>query len=344
MRVTSLDAFADLDQHPDVDARAVLPFTPATTADIAQGIATDAVVYLSSFENAPDAVARMAQGRTLLGNTPEVLSAVRDPWQLREAWRSRGLQVPSLGGGPGDHLLKPLASGGGGGITRWVPGSGIPAGHYVQEYVDGRPGSIAFVASPRGTRLLGLFQQIIGEPAFGASGFRYCGNVLDARPPHGSLLDDARALADSTHTAFDLAGVNGIDVIERDGRLWPVEVNPRWTAAMELLELAHGLNVFALHLEACTTGRLSEFELATESSGRAVGKAIVFARSLVSIAGSSTWLACSWIRDVPRDGTVCRPGEPVCTVLAEGETADACRGLLTRRAEDVYARLAELSS
>jgi hypothetical protein len=96
--VTAVDAFGDLDQHPavrvappvDADGR----FTAGAAARAALAIPSDAVAYLSPFENHPRAVAALARGRTLWGNPPDVLRRVRDPVLVAEALRRRGLPAP----------------------------------------------------------------------------------------------------------------------------------------------------------------------------------------------------------------------------------------------------------
>ena len=85
LRVTAIDAFGDLDQHPSVAALTLAKVHGARRRQAAQGIECDAVVYLSSFENHPKAVATLAQGRALWGNPPAVLRRVRDPLALAQA-------------------------------------------------------------------------------------------------------------------------------------------------------------------------------------------------------------------------------------------------------------------
>ncbi len=66
-------------------------------------------------------------------------------------------------------------------------------------------------------------------------------------------------MANQLTQEFGLRGVNGIDlVIPDDLGVHLIEVNPRYTASMELVERAYGLNIFALHLEALA-GRLPEW-------------------------------------------------------------------------------------
>src|SRR5205814_6462071 len=100
--VTAIDAFADRDQHSSVRAIAVpRPFSPDAAARAAQSIACDAVVYLSNFENHPDAVETLSAGRTLWGNPPGVLRRVRDPQRLARALRERGVNAPEVRLSPG---------------------------------------------------------------------------------------------------------------------------------------------------------------------------------------------------------------------------------------------------
>ena len=70
-------------------------------------------------------------------------------------------------------------------------------------------------------------------------------------PADARLLDRATLLAQEVTRAFGLVGVNGVDFIARRGVPYAIEVNPRYTAAMELVERAYGLSVFDLHARAC---------------------------------------------------------------------------------------------
>ena len=99
-RVTSIDAFADLDQHPNVRALSMTRdfgrrFTAAAVARAGRGVDADAVIYLSPFENHPAAVARLVRGRALWGNSPETLRRVRDPLLVADGLRRRGFEVPA---------------------------------------------------------------------------------------------------------------------------------------------------------------------------------------------------------------------------------------------------------
>src|SRR6187401_1400873 len=76
--VIALDAYADLDQHPSVRALSLprdfgTTFSPEAVVNVARELAGDAVVYLSSLENHPRAVAALTRERALWGNRSDVL-------------------------------------------------------------------------------------------------------------------------------------------------------------------------------------------------------------------------------------------------------------------------------
>jgi hypothetical protein len=164
---------------------------------------------------------------------------------------------------------------------------------YLQERVEGVPGSVLF----DGDTVIGTTRQIIGDPAFGGSGFKYCGNVL-VEPRY-----DVAPLG--------LCGVYGIDFIERDGVAVPIEVNPRYTAAMELIG-------------------------SRESGVGTRGKAIVYARRTVTFGDTRDWLGDDTVADIPMPGTRVRRGQPICTVFADGRDFDTCYAGLVARADRVY--------
>ena len=359
--VTAIDAFGDLDQHRSVRGLSLqrdfaAPVSAQAMAEAARTIDCDAVAYLSNFENHPAAVEMLAAGRTLWGNGPSVLKRVRDPILLARTLRTRGCATPEVheqaaDGRSGSWLVKPLASGGGHRVRPWRPGAPLPRGSYGQKLVDGTAGSVVFVAAGGRAVPLGVSRQLVGEDAFGASGYRYCGSILagggDAQFARGeALATSSCALARTVAEEFALVGVNGIDFVAREGVAYAIEVNPRWTASMELVERAYGLSVFGAHAAACEARVLPEFDLMGEGRpASAVGKAVVFARRDVTVGDTRVWLedddaGAGGVRDVPHPGERIPAGRPICSVFAAGVDAAECHAALVRRAERVYAEIA----
>ena len=366
--VTAIDAFADLDQHRAVRALSMprdfgLSATARRMARASSRVEADAVAYLSPFENHADAVAALARDRRLLGNPPDVLRRVRDPLVLSQTLQRHGIatavvhtrdgaaSAPLARGlgrepdgsvpGPRDWMLKPLASGGGRRVRPWGRTSSmpaVPAGCYLQERIDGIPGSVTFVAAGGRCAVLGVSRQLIGDGAFGASGYRYCGSMMsldvdDWWDGDVRVASGARALAEAASALFGLVGVNGVDFIVRDGLPVAIEVNPRWSASMELVDRVCPVPLMAAHVESCMSETAPRFD--RPSGSGVTGKAVVFAKTDVTVGDTRRWLERDDLRDVPWPGTSIGRGEPICTVFATAPTFVECRAALAARAATI---------
>ena len=342
--VVAVDGFGDLDLRAHARTVAVTRahgrFSIEAAIAAAQDVPRDATCYVASFENHPQAVEALASRGRLWGNTPAVLSSVRNPEELARRLAARGFPAPAVrlsmrdGGAGRRWLVKPRASGGGAGIRSWRGGR-VPTASYLQERIVGVPGSVVFVADGSRAVPLGITRALAGDRAFGATGFTYCGSIL--LDPDEPLTGLATRLAEAVTEEFGLVGVNGVDFVAAHGSPVAVEVNPRYTAAMELVERAYGISIFDLHTRACA-GSLPAFSI-PRHQGATPGKAIVYARRSVTPLGTAGWLADPHIRDVPTSGEPIGPGHPVCTVFAQGRDPERCRGALARRASDLYQAL-----
>ncbi|HUX76018.1 MAG TPA: ATP-grasp domain-containing protein [Anaerolineae bacterium] len=357
--VVTLDYFGDRDQQSLVENHSLLrdfglPFSAGSLLQASRTLDSDcrlaAVVYISNLENHPGVVEELAQGRVLLGNAPDVLRQVRDWHTLRAFCHDAGVACPTtlLPGEESEAdptvrwLRKPVRSGGGHGVRRWA-GEPLDENHVLQAYVEGRPASAAFVADGRRSVVIGLTEQLIGRGELGATRFAWCGNILPLplQPADSvAVLEKVERMTAQLTRRFGLRGVNGVDLVVADGpdgRPHPflVEVNPRYTGSMELVERAYGLNVFSLHLEAMA-GRLPGFSLADHLhlQDRYLGKGIVYARRTVTLPETAGWTERDR-RDVPFPGERIEAGHPVCTVLAEGEGREPCWNRLLASVEEV---------
>jgi predicted ATP-grasp superfamily ATP-dependent carboligase len=346
--VTAVDPFGDRDLREV--AEVILARAPAgesygalQAARAAAGVPAQLAAYTSNFENYPEALAPLAQGRRLLGNPASTLARIRNPIELTRVLHRWGLptpesrtRAPQPGSSRISWLLKPRRSGGGHGIRRWSLGQPVPRGMYVQERIAGVPGSVSFVANGTSAVLLGLSRQLVGEPDFGVHQYRYCGSFLGSRQAplfsrQAELLARAAEAANVLTREFHLVGLNGLDFIARNGIPYPTEVNPRYSSSMELVERSTGITLFELHARACE-GTLPQ----EPSVGNAVhGKAVVFARREVEIDELPKSTA-GWIADIPHSGERIARGRPICTVFAEAHTVALCRRLLGARAAAVY--------
>jgi uncharacterized protein len=358
-RVEALDAFGDLDLQALVKGHSLKrdfhrPFSAAALLTASRQLTYDGVAYTSNLENHPEVVRQFAQDHPVLGNPADVLARVRHWPTLSALLAQAGFRVPktiypgamSADSSTGAWLCKPLASGGGHGVSIWH-GEGMPAhGFMLQEYVAGPVGSAAFVANGRECVVIGLTEQLVGLAEFGAVDFGYCGNLLPLNlagaPVIGpALLAQVQEIAALVTREFGLVGVNGLDFVLSHGRVCVIEINPRYSASMELIEWAYQLPIFDLHVQACQRGVLPVFDLAPRLPERAFyGKAILYAERDAVAANTPQWLDRG-IRDVPVPGENLAEGSPICTLLAREPTRDRCFASLVSQAErlkgEIYA-------
>jgi predicted ATP-grasp superfamily ATP-dependent carboligase len=347
-RVWAADGFGDLDL---ATAAELLPLGVVRQGEAARAAARAArqapaaathAAYAGGLENWPEAVTALARGRRLIGNGPAVLRRTRDPLLVARALARRGLAVPETRASPPDGaggrwLVKPRRSGGGHDVRPWRSGEPVPRSAYLQRRIAGEPGSVVFAADGRRAAVLGVSRQLVGDRAFGATGFRYCGSLLavggaSVFERHPEIVRQATVLATAVVEEFGVTGVNGVDFIARAGVPMPIEINPRYAASMELVERATGLSIFAAHEAACGGTLLSP---RGPRRPAVFGKAIVFAPRAIVVGDTRRRLGDRTVRDIPRPGERIGRGRPVCTVFASARSAGACYRALRRRAAGV---------
>jgi predicted ATP-grasp superfamily ATP-dependent carboligase len=351
--VVALDRFGDLDLQRLCPSVSVLRDLGgrggmASLVDAAEEIGAPSVTYGAGLENQPGLVARLAQGRTLLGCSPRTLRRVRDPLVLGASLRAAGLAYPpTFGAADAPRLAdrsrrwlrKPVRSGGGRGVREWRGGA-LHGEVLVQERISGLACSAAAVANGRSAVMLGVSEQLVGRRALGARGYAWCGNVVPPRldgAERQALAAAAQAVCAHLAADFELRGLFGVDFVWARDRAWVLEVNPRPTGSLECLEAAHGVGVFAAHVASCA-GRLPSIA-PNPRPPRAAGKAILFATEDVRVGDTRTWSARG-IRDVPHPGERIQAGHPICTLISVQDTPHAVLADLETRAAGLRAELA----
>ncbi len=250
-------------------------------------------LYTGALENHAALVEEIAALRPLIGNRGDALRRARDLVYWTSALREHDVSAPRIALSPEavpdepKWLVKPLHSGGGAGI-RWFrrDASAEERQHgqrpvVYQEYVEGTSLSAVFVATDGEAVLLGVTKQLLGRSwrdALGAGAveqfdhrgrtdFHYAGSV----GPYllsDDLIRQANTIGRVLAAECDLVGLFGVDLVMAGGRLWTIEINPRYTASIEVLERASAVRTTSrrrsrllcvqAHVDACTRGILPQ--------------------------------------------------------------------------------------
>ncbi len=309
----------------------------------ALGLPSRPWLYTGPLENYPERVERISEAHLLCGNAAQTLRCTRDPLRVVDLLRNQGLphlEVRTDDWGlprDGSWLVKPIASAGGR-LIQHLDHATLPPAEpsYFQRFLDGPSHSALFLSQQGCAELVGVTRLLRGNCE---SPFAYRGNIgpsLVSAP----MISSLRRLGTVLSSAFSLVGLFGIDYIERDGEPWLVEINPRYTASVEVFELATRRMLLREHLGA---SGMHMAEPPSAGKPRAettiapvVGKAILYAqRNLIAPEIEIDDPRCRDlftvppIADVPWPGTTIAFGEPILTVFATGQDAQECEYRLT---------------
>lgn len=328
-----------IDLFADKDLMAVASVSNISLAEYPMGLVQAveqfplhwSVIYTGGIENHPQVYRAIEQQRPVWGYThPNPLhgNSIRNPKFLDALAAEHRLHRPkhSWNDSPnrGVWLIKPLASAGGRGIQYWSPNEPVSPSHYLDEFLEGVPFSAIFLNNKQGTRYLGCSRQLIGTPWLHApSPFSYCGNIGPIQLDSSS--DDYILHLGSILTKHDpfLAGLFGVDLIMNDNQIYLIEVNPRYTASVELLELASGQSYIAKHVQ---TYHESFGSKQSSTSVQLIGKAVYYAPSDCVFPHEAPYFNQQiddlWripqCADIPTAGTQFAKGQPVLTLYAQG--------------------------
>ena len=337
------DAYADLDLsgcEPYLFTTSFNEATPGVTPAEFQAIVGQTPwIYTGPLENAPGWLEQAAMKSTCWGNTAETNRAVRNLACLAPAINHQNFQVtvPEIlplsqpPDKPNGWLFKPADEAGGWSITgarAWISqGRHRSMSHacgYFQKRVEG-PSFGATIASD-GTEavVLGLCRSLHGAPG---RQFAYAGSVGPTRShAFASILPRLTRLARWLCRRTNLRGLWNIDLVLDDRKKsWHLlEINPRPSASMEVLELAVQRPLFRIHQMIFEQrhewlGEAKQLaHLIVQARGQ-IEKRVIYAekefRASVEVAQRlqpDLWKQSRWA-DLPRPGTRIGAGLPVMT-------------------------------
>ena len=223
--------------------------------------------------------------------------------------------------------------------------------YILQEYIEGINVSSSVLSSHNDRKSL-INTKLITEHDLGNKSFEYSGNVLpldenSLKMFNGSrtknlddedleknnfniddLNDEMKNTSEDLIREFNLIGSNGVDyVLDKNGELKVIEINPRFQGTYELVEKVMEINLLDAHIKACE-GELIEIP---PIEGYAVKK-IIYARKQVNIGN----LNIPNVYDIPYQGVKIEKDQPLVTLISQNNNLKTAIEDIKIAEEEVY--------
>ena len=290
---------------------------PEKIADIASRHPVDALIVTSGAEDIGTTI-------PLCGTPPAKVERFLDKLEIQRFFEGLDVPVPPLTDSY-PVMIKPRRGAGGWRNTvaraeeelrRWEEAwPDVP--YIAQELVDGIPSSVSCVADGHRARAIAVNRQILRGAGERAHGF--AGSITPLSHP---LAGDMIACAERICAACGCVGSIGVDFMAGT-RPWAIEINPRFQATLDTVEMAIGESVFAMHVDACR----GILPAARPAPQRVAVRRILFAERDMRLSVDLSPFAPR-IADIPWPGTEFEEGGALVSVYGCGETeAAACADL-----------------
>ena len=203
--------------------------------------------------------------------------------------------------------------------------------YILQEHIEGTNVSSSVLSSHNDRKNL-INSRLITEHDLGNESYEYSGNILPLDENSFRMFNGTRTNSDDGNTKninfnelndemkntsedlirqFKLIGSNGVDyILDKDGELKVIEINPRFQGTYELVENVLGINLLNAHIQACE-GEIIDIPNPSQYSI----KKIIYARKQVNIGN----LNIPNVYDIPYEGVKIEKDQPLVTIISSNE-------------------------
>ena len=195
--------------------------------------------------------------------------------------------------------------------------------YILQEHIEGTNVSSSVLSSHNDRKNL-INSRLITEHDLGNETYEYSGNILPLNENSFRMFNDNRTeinadelndemknTSEDLIKEFGLIGSNGVDyILDKDGDLKVIEINPRFQGTYELVENSLGINLLDAHIKACE-GEIMDIP----NPSRYSIKKIIYARKQVSIGN----LNIPNVYDIPYEGVKIEKDQPLVTIISSSK-------------------------
>jgi len=195
--------------------------------------------------------------------------------------------------------------------------------YILQEYIEGTNISSSVLSSHNERKNL-INSRLITEHDLGNDSYEYSGNILPLnensfRMFNGNqteinaneINDEMKNTSEDLIKQFNLIGSNGVDyILDNNGELKIIEINPRFQGTYELVENVLSINLLDAHIKACE-GEIIDIPNPSQYSI----KKIIYARKQANIGN----LNIPNVYDIPYEGVKIEKDQPLVTIISSNE-------------------------
>ena len=198
--------------------------------------------------------------------------------------------------------------------------------YILQEHIEGTNVSSSVLSSQNDRKNL-INSRLITEHDLGNESYEYSGNILpldensfrmfndnQTEINADELNDDMENTSEDLIKQFKLIGSNGVDyILDKDGELKVIEINPRFQGTYELVENSLGINLLDAHIKACE-GEIIDIPNPKQYSI----KKIIYARKQANIGN----LNIANVYDIPYEGVKIEKDQPLVTLISSNKNLE----------------------
>ena len=212
--------------------------------------------------------------------------------------------------------------------------------YILQEYIEGTNVSSSILSSHDDRKNL-INSRLITEHDLGNDSYEYSGNILpldensfrmfnDNRTEINAdeLNDEMKNISEDLIKEFGLIGSNGVDyILDNDGELKVIEINPRFQGTYELVENVLDINLLDAHIKACE-GEIIDIPNPKQYSF----KKIIYARKQINIGN----LNIPNVYDIPYEGVKIEKDQPLVTIISSNKDLETTINDVKIAEDEVY--------
>lgn len=294
----------------------------AAVSSLTEQYAISYVVYGSGLEYHLTTLKYLEQNFIVLGNASDVFLSVQDKTQFFLELRTLHIVYPKTEFEQPEKtagwLQKPLKGEGGVGITRAETKQSSDS-CYWQKFCTGKPLSALFIANGSEHKIIGFQKQEVTQLGYDEFVFSA---VISQPEINNSIVRYLDEIICKLVSAFSLKGINSLDFIENNQQCYVLEINPRFSASLNL----YNSGFFLAHIDSCLEGGELP-HLKPQNSYKAYK--IIFSEVDFIIGEQIDWP--EWVVDIPVEGSIINTAMPICSIIAGGKNEQQVDDLLQER-------------